>query len=244
MSEGSSDKPGPRRLAETVQTVGTAGSGIRLGKTVGLSALLFIIAFIFLALGIPWFLCLGILAIAGSILVLQTISLKRIASVDLSSMNEPIPDSVPLLPNEEFVDMIPAVTEYGKVRSFSILGTGTVIRPENALLFTNEAVWALTVPISGADKVVADTDIGKYQWMFNYEEITALLMEMHATLSLEEMLRQCRAKKLTARSELSDVRTPSMTYAVSFSDGEGHRYGYSIRRKEDYERAKDLLRQS
>ena len=80
--------------------------------------------------------------------------------------------------------------------------------------------------------------------MFRYEEITALLMEMHATLSLEEMLRQCRAKKLTARSDISDVRTPSMTYAVSFSDGEGHRYGYSIRRKEDYERAKNLLRQS
>lgn len=240
MSEGSSDKPGPRKLAGTIRTVGSAGSGIRLGKTVGFSVFLLFIVLVIFFVGLPWYISAAIVLVAVIAIAVQTVSYKRVPLSCVAKTDEPIPDSVPLIKDEALIEIIPDVTEYGNSPGVGLFGAETRTRPENALLFTDKSVWALTVPLSDIEDAGLSCD---EKQTTRYEDIVASLMEMQTTLSLEEMLRQCRAKKLMSLEEISDVRTPSVTYAISFADRTGRRYGYLIQRKEDYERAKEVLHQ-
>lgn len=108
-------------------------------------------------------------------------------------------------------------------------------------MITNKAIWALTVPLPGVDKVVGNTDIGKWQWMTCWQDIVSGLQEMTVSLSLEDVLKQGRAKCLLKREELKAVKTLPFTYALSFVSTSGQKFGYSIRTKQDYIRAKKFF---
>ncbi|MFZ5642949.1 MAG: hypothetical protein ACOY46_05090 [Bacillota bacterium] len=94
--------------------------------------------------------------------------------------------------------------QYFTTRSVAVLGTGKVLTPENALIITNRAIWALTVPLPGVDKVVSGSDIGGWQWMWAYKDISDKLQEMLMTLPLDEVLKQGRAKRLMGWEELKE----------------------------------------
>lgn len=233
---------GADRLATRVQQVGVTGGLFRLVKTIGLAVLLLGLAIFLLYKGVPWYIEAGLIVIAVSIVILDVIILKRTAAVDLKAPYEPDAGDVELEPGEILVDSIPAVMQYGKTRSVSVLGTGKVLTPENALLITNKAIWALTVPLAGVDQVVADTDIGKWQWMSAYRDIIARLQEMISSLPLHELLIQGRAKRLMGWDELKEAKTQPFTQAISLTRIDGKMFGYSIRLKEDYQRAKGIFK--
>ena len=132
--------------------------------------------------------------------------------------------------------------QYGKTRSVAVLGTGKVLTPENALIITNKAIWVLTVPLAGVDEVVAGTDIGKWQWMSAYQDIINGLQEMISTLPLPELLKQGRAKRLMGWEEIKDAKTLPFTQAISLAKANGKKFGYAIRQKEDYQRAKKIFK--
>jgi len=230
------------KLTAVVQKTGIAGLILRLGKSLGFSAMLFLMAIFFIYLGVPWYFGVAIILLAIAIIVVEVVSLKRASAVDLNVAAEPSPEVVELEPGEHLVHAIPAVMQYGKTRSVAVLGTGQVLTPENALLITNQSLWALTVPLPGVDKVVAGTDIGKWQWMTAWQDITDKLQEMLSSLPLEEVLIQGRAKRLLKLSELKAVKTLPFTFALRFVTTDGKKYGYSVRVKDDYQRAKDLFR--
>ncbi|MGI5838548.1 MAG: hypothetical protein ACOX8W_02685 [bacterium] len=103
------------------------------------------------------------LALAGmavAIIALEYVALRRINTVSLQPATVPIKETVALAAGETPAAMVPAVMRHGKVRSVVSLGTDKVLAPENALLVTDNTIWALTMPLTRADKVVGGTDIG------------------------------------------------------------------------------------
>jgi hypothetical protein len=242
MGHNPREEPRADKLAATVQRVGVAGGLFRLVKTLGLAVLLLGMAVFLLYIGVPWYIGTGLVVIASGIVVFDVIVLRRTASVDLNAPYESDAGNVELEPGEVLVDTIPAVMQYGKTRSVAVLGTGKVLIPENALLITNKAIWALTVPLPGVDKVVAGADIGKWQWMSAYQDIINSLQGMIATLPLHEVLKQGWAKRLMGWDEIKGAKTLPFTQAISLTGTDGKRFGYSIRLKEDYMRAKDIFK--
>ncbi|NLA12263.1 MAG: hypothetical protein GX883_09090 [Firmicutes bacterium] len=230
------------RLASAVQRVGVGGGLFRLVKTLALAVLLLGLGVFLLYMRLPWYLGAALIVIAAFVVLLDVVVLKRIAAVDLNASDKPAVGEVALEPGEILVDCIPAVMQYGKTRSVAVLGTGKVLLPENALLMTNKAIWALTVPLAGVDRVVADADIGKWQWLSAYQEIINALQEMISTLPLEELLKQGRAKRLMGWEEIKEARTLPFSQAISLTRTDGKKFGYSIRLKEDYQRAKEIFR--
>ena len=229
------------KLAAAVQGAGVASRLFRLLKTLGLAVLLLGLAVFFLRAGLPWYIGAGLIAIAAVIVVFDVIVLRRTAAVDLNAPLEPVVGDVEPEPGEVLVDTIPAVMQYGKTRSVAVLETGKVLTPENALLITDKAIWAVTVPLPGVDQVVAGTDIGKWQWMSAYQDIIHVLQEMISTLSLHEVLKQGRGKRLMGLDEIKNVTTLPLTQTISLTRADGKSFGYSIRLKEDYQRAKDIF---
>ena len=230
------------KLAAAVQRVGVAGGLFRFVKTLGLAVLLLGLAVFLLYIGFPWYIGATLIVIAAGIVAFDVIVLKRTAAVDLNASNEPVDQNIELEAGEVLLDTIPAVMQYGKTRSVAVLETGKVLTPENALLITNKAIWALTVPLPGVDKVVAGADIGKWQWMSAYQDIINGLREMIASLPLHEVLKQGRAKRLMGWDEIKDATTLPFTQAISLVRTDGKTFGYSIRLKEDYLKAKEIFK--
>ncbi|NDL68465.1 hypothetical protein [Anaerotalea alkaliphila] len=232
---------GADQLARNIRKAGRAGGLFRLVRGIGFSLFFLILAVFLVSIGMPWYIGAAMLVAAIGMVFTEVKWLKKIGSVDLDVPLEPVPGKVELDPGEELVDAIPAVMRYGTTRSAVAFGTGEVLTPENALLITNKAIWALTVPLAGTDKVVAGMDIGKWQWTTAYGEIGVRLQEMLADLPLEEVLRQGRAMRLMRREELKAAKTFPSTYAVSLEREDGKKFGYSVRVKEDYLRAKEIF---
>ena len=230
------------KLAATVQRVGVAGGLFRLVKTLGLAVLLLGLAVFLLYIGFPWYIGAALIVIAAGIVAFDVIVLRRTAAVDLNAPNEPVDQNIEPEAGEVLLDTIPAVMQYGKTRSVAVLETGKVLTPENALLITNKAIWALTVPLPGVDKVVAGADVGKWQWMSAYRDIIHALRGMISTLPLHEVLKQGRAKRLMGWDEIKGAKTLPFTQAISLVRTDGKAFGYSIRLKEDYQRAKDIFK--
>lgn len=230
------------KIAAVIQKTALTGTFLRLKKALGVSAFLVLLALFFIYLGVPWYFCAVMLLLAVAITGVEAMSLKRAAAVKLDAHEEgPSEAAIELEPGEHLLETIPAVMQYGKTRSVTVLGTGQVLTPENALVITNKAIWALTVPLPGADKVVAGTDVGKWQWLNAWQDIAAKLREMLSSLPLEEVLKQGRAKRLLKLEELKAVKTIPFTFALSFITANGRKYSYSVRVKEDYEKAKTIL---
>lgn len=102
-----------------------------------------IIALLFIYLGVPCYFGAVMLLLAVAITGVEAMSLKRAAAVKLDALEEgPSEAAIELEPEEHLVETIPAVMQYGKTRSVTVLGTGQVLTPENALVITNKAIWA------------------------------------------------------------------------------------------------------
>jgi hypothetical protein len=229
------------KLAQTVKTAGLAGGAVRIVRTAVLSIILVLLAVFTWIIGLPWYIEAVILGAAAVILLIEVLMLKRVAAVELQRPNKPIPDSVPLEAGEALTALIPGVMQYGKMRSYAVLGTGKVMLPENALLITTKAVWALTVPLPGTDKVVSGVDIGKWQWMTTANEIIGALQRMIETLPLEEVLRQSRAIRLISLKEIKAAAFAPVSQGLILESVDGKKYSYAIRRKEDYLQAAEIF---
>ena len=241
-----------KKVSGTIKQLGILG-GIRdLWKAFSLAVLLVVAAIYSFSYEMPAYIGLGLLLIAVLAVLISIVRLKRIASARLEPIgldenalaeNVGFQDAEPEA-DEILIASIPAVMEYGKVRSVSVLGVGKVKIPENSLIITNKAIWAMTVPLAGADKVVADTDIGMWQWMVAYKDVIDGLAKMVAEMPLHELLQKGRARRLMSLDELKEVKDLPVSQAVTFIRTDGEKFGYSIRMKEDYLRARELFKNS
>lgn len=230
------------KIATVAKQVGAARGVLNIVKTIFIAVIMVIMALIFMGIGAPWFIWAVMLFGAAGIIILAVVSSKRNASVNLAAPSNPVSAGAEIEPGEHIMNTIPAVMEYGKARSTSVLGTGIVHTPENALLISNKAVWALTVPLLGADKVISGVDIGMNQFMWAANDIDAKLQEMISTLPLDEILKQGRAKRLMGVEEIKLAKTYPLSQNISLKRADGKKYRYSIRRKEDYIKAKEIFK--
>ncbi|SDN28569.1 hypothetical protein [Acetanaerobacterium elongatum] len=228
-------------LAKNTKQVSAAGTGLRLLKTACFAVVIAATGILFICLGIPWYIGAVIIAIAPLLIILDVISLIRNSDVRLDETKQPELDTLELEADEVLTATIPAVKRFGAARSNGVMGAPKVIAPENALIITNKAIWALTVPLQGVDKIIGGTDMGKWQWMSAYEDIINGLNRMVSSLPFEEVLKQGRAKRLMKLEELQSAKALPYTYAISFARADGKKFGYSIRLQEDFERAKVFL---
>lgn len=229
------------KLAKTVNQVSAVDVELRLLKTIGIAAIIAAMGALFIYLGVPWYIGTGIIAMAPIAIILDIIFWTRISRAPQDKTKHPETDTLELETDEMLTATIPAVMRFGVARSYGVMGSGKVLTPENALIVTNKAIWALTVPLQGADSVVGETEIGRWQWMSAYEDIINRLNHMVSSLPFEEVLKQGRAKKLMKLSDLQSTRALPYTYAISFVRADGKKFGYSIRLQEDFERTKALF---
>ena len=202
-------------------------------KAIALSAAIIAVGVIVLLNQGSIFLAIVLFTVALMISIVQAVILKRIATVDL----EPFADeeSAPIeLPDHEIIQaVIPAVMCVDKVRSVEVFGRGKVLVPENVLIVTNEALWALTVPLQGTDTVVSGTDIGKWQWTYAYEDIVQTFEEMQSTLPIKELFAQCHAQKLLNLDEIDSVKVLPNRQTLVIKSLDGRKISYAIRREDD-----------
>ena len=55
-------------------------------------------------------------------------------------------------------------------------------------------------------------------------------------------MKQGRAKRLMGWDEIKNVKTLPFTQAISLTRTDGKKFGYAIRLKEDYQRAKEVFK--
>lgn len=230
------------KMASAVKQVGTAKSIHSLFTSIIFSVILILLALLLLFLGIPWYIGVIMLVFAVGIILFEIIALRRTTKVNLDTLNEPVPEEIALEQGEVVTDTIPAVMQYLKARSVSVQGIGKVLTPANALIITNKAVWALTVPLKGTDKVVGGVDIGKNQWMWASKDIGDKLQEMLSTLPLEDVLREGRAQRLMGWEEFRLAKSRRFSRDICLVKSDGRKYRYSIRQQEDYLRAREIFK--
>jgi len=233
------------KVAGFVKKAGRAANIHQLANASIMLLVLLVFAGGFAYIGVPWYICIGVAAVALLFFVLSIIRYLRISAAvsDKADAGETKAEAfdISLDPGEFLVDTIPAVMRYGETRSVEVLGTGKILTPENALIITNKAVWAITVPMPGQHQIISGADAGKWQWMAAYEEIADKLNKMTASMTLQSLLEQCRAKRLMRLEEIKRARTLPMTYAISLMSSDKRKFGYSIRTKEDFLKAKKIF---
>lgn len=114
------------KLAQTAKAAGVAAGAAGIVKAAVLSAILVLLGILSWAADFPWYIGAVLVTTAAAILLLQVLTLKRVAAVDLQKPNLLPPDHIPLEPGEELTAVIPGVMQYGKVRSYAVLGTDKV----------------------------------------------------------------------------------------------------------------------
>ena len=230
------------RLAGGVKKFGTAGGAFRMVKAIALSVVIVALGIILLLNEGSIFLAILLFVAAVMITIIQAVILRRIATADL----EPFADeeNLPIeLPDHEIIQaVIPAVMCVDKVRSVEVFGRGKVLVPENVLVVTNEALWALTVPLEGADTVVSGTDIGKWQWTYAYEDIIQTFEEMQSTLPIKELFERCHAQKLLNLNEIESAKALPNRQTIVIKSLDGRKIQYAIRRTEDFDLAKEVFK--
>jgi hypothetical protein len=233
------------QIAGSVKTAGTAARVSRLIKDIAGLVLVSVLMLLLMSWGIPAWFCFLVIGMMAAFVVLEIIGLKRNARVNLDELYEPEPVEVRLEPGEEAVFWIPGVMQAWKTRSTAVLGTGRVLTPENTLLLSSKGIWALTVPLPGADKVVSDTDIGKWQFLNAWRDIENKLNEMLSGSSLEKTLRECRAKRICLYPQIKNYKFTDLTQGITLKlhDRKSHTksYTYSIRDKDIFLKARGVL---
>lgn len=230
-----------RGFTEAAKTVGVVKS-IKGLIVAGIWAVIIIPSSIFfMTKGLPKIIGIPAIAVIAGIVIIEAIQLKRAYSVDTRPENDNNIE-ITVDPDEVLEHYIAGIWRYGSgAGSYSVLGTGKNRTPENCLLITNKNIWAVTVPLEGAGKIISGTDISMWQWITMREDIEKMLKEMINIMTLEELIKACGAGVLIPKGEIAKFKTSEISNGVTFVMKNRKKFSYSIRNKEDYERAKSML---
>lgn len=230
-------------FAATVKTIGIAKSAKGLASSIIWAAIITAASIYLMSIGIPKIIGFAIITVFAGIILIEALQLKRAYSVDTrpDGSNDGCAQ-VGIQPDEVLEDYIAGIQRYGwGAGSYAVLGTGKNHTPENALLITNKNIWAVTVPLEGAGKVISGTDISMWQCMTMQKEIEGILKGMLAAMTLEELIMTCGKHVLIPRDDIVQVKKSDISFGITFITRSRKKYSYSIRNKEDYEKAKKML---
>ncbi len=194
-------------------------------------------------LGIPRFIVIASIVLLLMLIIILLIQLKRACTISLAPKGTS--GSFVIAQTETLIMGIPAIMRYDlRAGSYSILGTGKSLSPENAFLVTNENIWAVTVPGEGAGKVISNTDINKWNWMIDSKDIEERFKRMIGSMSLQDVILSCESHKRIANKDIIWWKAADRSRGIHFRTAEGKKYAYSVRNLSDYERLKDHFRKN
>ena len=232
----------PKSFTDTAKNVGIARSVYGLVRSVVMALIVTAAAILLMSVGLPIYIGIPIIAVFALIIVVGVIQYKRARSVDTKPVENTGGAETAVDPGEVLTDYIAGLRRYGRgAGSYSVLGTGRNLAPENSLLVTNKNIWAVTVPLEGAGKVISGADISEWQWLAMQKDIENTLKGMVDAMTLEDLVKTCGKCVKVSRSEIIRIKTADISQGVTFFTSNRRKYSYSIRNREDYEHLKKIM---
>lgn len=229
-------KDGGERL---VRSVGSMVAYWRLAKAVIFAAIWTLVVAFFWSGGIPYYVILPALAIPVIVIALEVATFVRFKRADLSPVKTA--ERVLADPHEKVLGTVADIMRIGHRGGYAVLGTGSVRASENALIVTDKNIYAVTVPMAGAGKIVAGSDISLWQWMLGgkkiREKLNAIMSGGTLQTALDSMLVNQKISRADVRRSNSDD-TNRTFYVFTHSGAE---LQYSALMGDEYQKAKTLL---
>lgn len=226
------------KFTSTVKSIGVTKSISNLIKTIIFAVIVSVSAMYLMAAGLPVMIGWGVIAAFIGIIIVDVIQLIRAKSVIIKPDKNVNAGAPAVYPDEAVHNYFAGVWRYGPgAGSYSVLDTGKNLTPENAILITNRRVWAVTVPMEGAGQIVSGTDISKWQWMNMQKEIQNKLEEM-INMPFGDLIKACGKCTAVEKSDIIEIKYSDVSNGIIFITKSHGKLCYSIRNKEDYERAK------
>ena len=150
------------------------------------------------------------------------------------------------MPKEKVLDYVAGILwgggSGGRIYSYEVLGKGKILRPENAMIVTNQRVLFIVVPLPGADQVIAGTNIGMWQWVTQAKEIEKKLKKLLSSKTIPAILKMHEKNYFVNLSDIEKVKLGFITKKLIIKTKDKKRYTYSIRIKEDREKIKKIFK--
>ncbi|MGD0152624.1 MAG: hypothetical protein ABSC17_02515 [Thermacetogeniaceae bacterium] len=245
---GSDQEDPSSGVAATIKTGGRIVSLFDLAKAIIMAIVVTVFALFLSHRGVPLLICIVVAAVPWLLVVVQHIAYRKISAVDLGPTTNAHTLDLQISPDEKIIDRVSGIMRIGwgaspgqVLRAGQTFGVGRDLNPENAMLLTDRSIWLITVPIAGAGTVIRGTDISTMEWLFSRNQIDSKLMEMMATMSLQEIVQAgARSFKISFNC-IRDVKTSDHSQMIAISVADKKKYQYSIRNLADYEKAKEII---
>jgi hypothetical protein len=231
-------------IAKLTKTGSTVSSSYGIVRALPFTIIAILLGIFLLYMHVAWY--IGALCIFFGVLwmTVQIVRTKRIASVDISSHPLEVKENpkAEIDKDEKVKDYIAGImrTDF-KVRSYEVLGAGSVIMSENAMIITDRHILMITVPLPGAEKVVDGTDLSMWQWLAAKKDIESKLKEMISDMPVNEIAQTNPKNYALELTDIKKVGTPRFQQTLAFTTMDNKKYSYSIRDKADYEKAKSIF---
>jgi hypothetical protein len=145
--------------------------------------------------------------------------------------------------DEKIIGCIAGIMNAGGFTEYSFLGKGKVFHPENAMIITDKRVILVLVPLPGAGEVIEDTNISLWQLLLAKKDIENKLKEMLSSMTLNQIMQSSPKNHFINLEEIKQVKISWLLKNLIITTKAGKKYKYSIRDKEDREKAKKLFQQ-
>lgn len=148
--------------------------------------------------------------------------------------------------NEKIIDYIAGIMKVGGsgIRGYEVLGAGKVITSENAMIITDKRILFITVPMPGAETIVAGFDIPAWQWLAAKKDIESKTKEMINSKSLEDILRSNSKNFYVGYNEIEKVKFGRFSRVIEIIKIDKKKLKYMIRDKNDFEKLKLIFQDS
>ena len=222
-----------------ISGIGSLMAYTRLAKVLIFSAVWALVALFFWYNGIPYYIVLPIMVIPVIFIVLEVMAMirfKRMDTIPAQTMPRVLAD-----PQEKTVGTIAGIMRMNHRGGYAVLGTGRVRASENALIVTDKNIYAVTVPLAGAGKIVGGNDISLWQWMLAGKKIREKLEVLLAGGAMQSALDAMAVNQKIIRADISSVTFDDVTHSLTVATRTGVTLQYSTLINDEYLKAKTLL---
>lgn len=229
-------------IAKVVKYLGVGGEtftliGLFLSTVLVITIMWFSVVF----LKLPWYFSALFIIFIALLVLLQVITVKRVATVDISTSNIIGKRKVIKLdPDEEVTGYIGGIAKrFGK--GYEFLGVGKILTSENCLIATTKRVLFATAPVPGAGKIISGLDISQLQWLLAKKDVENKAREMADELIKKRSLVLNYTFFFLYLDAIKEIKTNEFFGSIKFITKDNKSYTYITRDKKDLEKVRKLF---
>ncbi|MCX8174182.1 MAG: hypothetical protein N3F63_06235 [Thermoplasmata archaeon] len=230
---------GASPVAEVAVTTRTVISIASLIKGVVVTGIFIIFGIILILSGYPYFFLGIVLIFIGSVVLIATaISCLRQPKVEERYTPAQQVFTGPQV-EERVMGVVPGVLRYVQKRRHRGWGE---YPPENAMIFTNQRVILVVVPVSsGNSGSLQEMLLPSWHWLTKVNEIRSELEHMIRTMSVNEILWQDARNFWFSYTTIKKIDVGRLSMNIQIVLRDGRKFVYSVREKADLERAREIV---